>query len=104
MRTLTKNGKRILAAARVRKEVAELSTGTYYKTFSTWVEQLREVLSKHGLVFWIEPYAPHNDDGRGTIYIGTEDDPERFEDVGSIWYSYHRMFVSGNWEIICYIS
>jgi len=96
---LTKNGKRILANARVREEVAGLSTGTYYTQFSHWVGALGAVLDKHRLQLSMGVETPYNEDGSGMREIISPSE----EVVGFLWFSYHRM-QSGNWEIICYIA
>jgi hypothetical protein len=100
MRTLTKNGKSILANAKLRKQVAALSTGEYYKQFHHWVAALDDVLVQAELRLGFEITTPHNADGRGTQVIESADGTI----VGYMWWSYHRMESSGNWEIICYIS
>ena len=102
MATLTKNRKRILASAKVRDMVARLSTGIYYTQFQDWNTALRDTLNFYGLQPWGGVDTPHNNDGRGTEPIVTVED--NTEVVGYVWYSYHRMEGSGNWEIICYIS
>jgi len=96
---LTKNGKRILASAAVREEVARLSTGTYYTQFAHWVGALGAVLDKHHLQLSIGIETPHNQEGRGMRELITPSE----EVVGHMWFSYYRM-ESGNWEVICYLG
>ena len=102
MATLTKDKRRILANAKIRNDVSDLSSGNYYDSWSEWVHLLHEVVEKHGLRVHGDIERPHSDEGQHLVHLVHPGDLERT--VGVIWYSWYRMKPSYRWEIINYVG
>ena len=101
-RNLNKAKTAILSNAPIREEVASLSSSPYYEQKSHWLERLKAVLTKAGLMTYIEPDML-GDKGYCHIPLVEIDGGEYPPTVGYIYVSWYRM-PSFNWEIINYIT
>lgn len=88
---------------RIRNEIADLSTGSnYYRFKGDAIQAIDRVLEKYG--YTTDYCNMPGDDGRVLIPILFKDENLTREPQGNLVFNYHRMEVSGNYEIVVYIS
>lgn len=85
---------------RSRNEIASLSTtNNYYRHKSDAIAAIDEVLKQHG---WITACCDiPGDDGRVLIPVI---DLETEQEQGNLVFAYHRMEMSGHYEITLYLA
>ena len=90
----------------IREAIASLSSGrTYYPTIGAALRCIETILNNAGFGLADTIYKmPCSDDGRTTIGIVRLNSNWNCEQVGLIVFTWHRMELSGLWEIVTYVA